>query len=65
MAPAFYKGKLERMFDISKEAVRNYVMHLESICQVGTASVDIIQEISDLTTSLLLRCVMGEDLSKH
>lgn len=65
MAPAFYKGKLEGMFNISKEAVRSHVMHLESICQEGTASIDIIQDISDLTTSLLLKCVLGEDLSKH
>jgi cytochrome P450 len=42
MAPAFYKGKLQGMFDTAKRAVRSYVVHLDSICNEGTATVDII-----------------------
>jgi len=64
MSPAFYKGKLQGLFEIAKDAVRAYIQHLDQVCKDGPATVDIIQEISDLSTSLLLRCVLGEDLSK-
>ena len=32
MAPAFYKGKLQGMFDIAKSAVKDYVAHLDAVC---------------------------------
>ena len=64
MSPAFYKGKLQGLFKIAKTAVKAYILHLDSVCEKGPRTVDIIQEISDMSTSLLLRCVLGEDLSK-
>jgi len=42
MSPAFYKGKLQGLFEIAKDAVRAYIKHLDSICKDGKAEIDII-----------------------
>lgn len=42
MSPAFYKGKLQGLFEIAKNTVRTYVKHLDAVCKDGFATVDII-----------------------
>lgn len=33
LSPAFYKGKLQGLIEISKDSVRETVMHLENLCK--------------------------------
>jgi hypothetical protein len=63
MTPAFYKGKLQGLVEISKQSVENTIKHFEDLCKDGPAKIDMIKEISDMMTSLILNCVLSEDLS--
>lgn len=63
MTPAFYKGKLQGLVEISKQSVKNTCKHFEDLCKDGPAKIDMIKEISDMMTSLILNCVLSEDLS--
>lgn len=66
MSPAFYKGKLANLVKIAEaEVLEKTVPHLKEICREngGQSEVNIIKEISNMMTSILLRCAMGTDIS--
>ena len=54
LSPAFYKGKLQGLIEISKKSVSETVKHLENQCVNGPVEIDMISEISKMMTSLLL-----------
>ena len=67
MSPAFYSGKLREMVQLASGAVEKFIADFEkriSRSDCGSIQVDIIEEISQLTTNVLLTCVLGNDLSE-
>jgi hypothetical protein len=63
MSPAFYKGKLQGFVEIAKRSVRETINHFEGLCAKGPVEIEMIKEISDSLTSMILKCIFGEDLS--
>lgn len=63
MSPAFYKGKLQGLVEIAKRSVRETIRHFESLCANGPVEIDMIHEISESVTQMMLKCIFGEDLS--
>jgi hypothetical protein len=63
MSPAFYKGKLQGLVEISKNSVKDTIWHFETLCKNGPVQIDMIKEVSDMMTSLILKCILGMDLS--
>ena len=64
ISPAFYKGKLENLIEIAKEAVDTTLKHFKSIASKGPKSeVDIMEEIGMMTARILLKCAFGVDCS--
>jgi hypothetical protein len=63
MSPAFYKGKLQGLVEIAKRSVRETIRHFERLCADGPVEIDMIKEISESVTSMILKCIFGEDLS--
>lgn len=37
--------------------------HFENICKDGPAEIDMIEEISVCVTSMIMKCIFGEDMS--
>ena len=67
MSPAFYSGKLKEMVQLASGAVEKFISDLEKRINSNGASqiqIDIIEEVSQLTTNVLLTCVLGNDLSE-
>ena len=66
ISPAFYKGKLESLIGIAREAVRSTLSRFKSIAAKGPRSqVDIMEEIGLMTSRILLMCALGVDCSEH
>ena len=66
MTPAFYKGKLQEMVKLATGAVGKFLEHLSKICgPTGQNQIDIIDEISRLSVSVLLTCVLGKDIGDN
>ena len=65
MSPAFYKGKLEHLIEISRQAVRTTVARFKDISSTGArAEVDIMKEIGLMHSRILLTCALGVDCSE-
>ena len=64
MSPAFYKGKLQGLVNIAKGVVSTYCDRFEALTARAPATVNMMSEISNLSVSILLSCVVGEDISK-
>jgi cytochrome P450 len=64
MSPAFYKGKLQGLVQIAKGVVGTYLTRFEGLTAEGPARVNMINEISNLQVSILISCVIGEDISQ-
>ena len=67
MSPAFYKGKLESMVEIGKQAVVTTVKRFEQIAEKGNpkAEIDIMEEIGMMTARILLVCALGVDCAEE
>ena len=65
ISPAFYKGKLESLVDIARDAVRKTLTRFKTIAAKGSRSqVDIMEEIGLMTSRILLMCALGVDCSE-
>ena len=65
MSPAFYKGKLEHLVEIAKQAVRSTLDRFKDIQHKGgRQEVDIMEEISLMTSRILLVCALGVDCAE-
>ena len=62
MSPAFYKGKLQGLVEIAKRSVKETIDNFSKLCENGPVEIDMIKEISDSITSMILKCTFGEDL---
>ena len=62
MSPAFYKGKLQGLIEIAKRSVKDTINNFSKLCEKGTVEIDMIKEISDSITSMIMKCTFGEDL---
>ena len=63
ISPAFYKGKLENLIEIAKQAVSTTLERFKEIQAKGgpRAQVDIMEEIGLMTARILLVCALGVD----
>ena len=65
ISPAFYKGKLESLVEIAKQAVSSTLNRFKNLSKAGPKSkVDIMEEIALMTTRILLVCALGVDCSE-
>jgi cytochrome P450 len=64
-APAFYKGKLIKLFDIAKECVRTTVKRWRTI-EGGKPRTrfDFMEEMQMMSGRILLSCALGEDITE-
>jgi len=63
--PAFYKGKLEKLVEIAKGAVRTTLTRFQAIAAQGPkAEVDIMEEVGMMTARILLVCALGVDCAE-
>jgi len=62
MSPAFYKGKLQGLVEIAKQSVKETIYDFSRLCENGPVEIDMIKEISDSVTSMILKCIFGPDL---
>ena len=67
ISPAFYKGKLERLVDLAREAMVSTVKRFHKISAKGgpKAEVDIMEEIGMMTARILLVCALGVDCAEQ
>lgn len=66
VSPAFYKGKLESMVEIAKQAARKTLTRFNQISAKGPRSqVDIMEEIGLMTSRILLLCALGVDCAEY
>lgn len=63
MTPAFYKGKLQGLINIAKAEVDNQIIRFGKLTENGPVQVNIISEINEMMTRLLLSCVAGEEFA--
>ena len=64
--PAFYKGKLIKMVDIAKESVRTTHKRWKRINdEQPDKPFAIMDEISMMSSRILLNCALGEDISER
>ena len=65
MSQAFYKGKLENLVEIGKQAVNTTLNRFKEIQAKGPRSeVDIMEEIGLMTARILLVCALGVDCAE-
>ena len=65
ISPAFYKGKLENLVEIAKQAVSTTLTRFKDIAATGTrAEVNIMAEIGLMTARILLVCALGVDCAE-
>lgn len=67
MSPAFYKGKLENLVEIAKQAVSTTLQRFKDIKAKGSEreEVDIMEEIGIMTSRILLVCALGVDCADN
>ena len=66
--PAFYKGKLESMVEVAKQAARTTLNRFKNIYATANkplVQVDIMEEIGLMTSRILLLCALGVDIAEH
>lgn len=64
LSPAFYKGKLENLVEIAKQAVKVTHANFDAVAAKGPRSeIDIMSEINNMTTRILIVCAFGIDIS--
>ena len=66
--PAFYKGKLESMVEVAKQAARTTLTRYKTIYSTSGQSlvkVDIMNEIGLMTSRILLLCALGVDCADY
>ena len=65
ISPAFYKGKLENLVEIAKEAVATTLDRFKAIASNGPKSeVDIMDEVGLMTARIILMCSFGVDCAE-
>ena len=65
MSPAFYKGKLEQLVEIAKQAVSPTLDRFKAIKEKdGRREVDIMNEVGLMTARILLVCALGVDCAE-
>lgn len=67
VSPAFYKGKLENLVEIAKQAVGTTLERFQAIKAQGPGrqEVDIMEEIGVMTSRILLVCALGVDCADN
>ena len=66
LTPAFYKGQLEKLTEIAKQAISKTVeRHRQILAKSGNKSavVDVIKEVNDMMARILLICAFGVDFA--
>ena len=62
ISPAFYKGKLENLVDLARSSVAKTLTRFQKIAAKGPKQeVNMMEELSLMTTSILLECALGVD----
>ena len=64
ISPAFYRGKLEQLIEIAKQAMRTTLERFQTIRREGEgprAEIDIQEEIGMMVSRILLVCALGID----
>ena len=66
ISPAFYKGKLENLVEIAKQAVVTTLDRFKAIASNGPKSeVDVMEEVGMMTARILLMCSFGVDCAEY
>ena len=68
LSPAFYKGKLVGLVEITRESVRVSTEKLKSLTARSAspkAQMDLINEFNTIFVRILLTTALGEDVSEH
>lgn len=66
MTPAFYKGKLQALVQIAKDSVLRTCDRFDTLCKdKGKADVDMIDEIQNLMTNVMLSCTIGANATNR
>lgn len=65
ISPAFYKGKLVKLFEMAKSVVLKTNQRWRNLSAGGRTRISFMDEVSRMHVSILLKCAFGTDLSEE
>jgi len=65
ISPAFYKGKLVKLFELAKSVVYKTNERWKNLSAGGRTRISFMDEVSSMHVKILLKCAFGEDLSEE
>ena len=67
ISPAFYKGKLEKLVEIAKEAIDKTMANLKSLITSDDqrAEIDVMKEVGLMNSRIFLLCALGVDCAEE